>query len=102
MIIHARAVRDLPRMMRPLLTFLLFSVACVHGQDSQEARAILEKVTQPGQSNRSYRAAFSGSVENKGSGLQQKVEITGTITFDHPDKLRAEIKMGPVEALIVR
>jgi len=102
MSVHARVGRDHPRMIRPLLALLLFSVACVYGQDSQEARAILEKVTQPGQSGKSYRAAFSGTAETKGSGLQQKVEITGTITFAHPDKLRAEIKMGPVEALMVR
>jgi outer membrane lipoprotein-sorting protein len=84
----------------PLL--LLLTAATVHGQDSQEARAILEKVSQASQTGRSYRAEFTGSIESKGSGLQQKVDLAGTVTFQRPDKLRMEMKMGPAEILMVR
>jgi outer membrane lipoprotein-sorting protein len=81
---------------------LLLTAAAVHGQDSQEARAILEKVSQASQTGRSYRAEFTGSIESKGSGLEQKVDLAGTVTFQRPDKLRLEVKMGPAEILTVR
>jgi outer membrane lipoprotein-sorting protein/predicted Zn-dependent protease len=85
-----------------LLLSLFLTAAAVHGQDSQEARAILERVSQASQTGRSYRAEFTGSIDSKGSGLQQKVELAGTVTFQRPDKLRMEMKMGPAEILMVR
>jgi TonB family protein len=82
------------------LIFLAFVAA--NGQDSPDARAILDKVAQASKMGRSYRAEFSGSVENKGTGLQQKLEIAGNVIAQPPGKLRAEIKVGPTEILVVR
>ena len=80
--------------------FLTFSVA--FGQDSPDARAILDKVAQVAKAGRSYRAEFVGSVENKGTGLQQKLELAGNVIAQPPGKLRAEMNVGPAEILVVR
>ena len=86
----------------PLLVSLLTMAGAIYGQDSPDARAILDKVAQAGRTGRSYRAEFAGSLESTGKGIQQKVEFGGAIIFQQPDKVRMEIKTGPVETLMVR
>ena len=85
-----------------LLVSLLTIAGAIIGQDSPDARAILDKVAQAGRTGRSYRAEFAGTLESTGTGMQQKVELGGTIIFQQPDKVRMEIKTGPVETLMVR
>ncbi|HSR08519.1 MAG TPA: TonB family protein [Bryobacteraceae bacterium] len=73
------------------LLFLIFSVA--FGQDSPEARSILDKVAQASKSGRSYRAEFSGSAEKNGA----KIALAGTAIYQPPGKVHTEWKMGPTE-----
>lgn len=77
------------------LIFVIFSVA--FGQDSPEARAILDKVVQASKAGRSYRAEIGGSAENEG----MKIAVAGNAIFQPPGKFRAELTIGPNEILMV-
>ena len=70
-----------------LLVLLLTMAGAIYGQDSPDARAILDKVAQASRTGRSYRAEFAGSLESAGTGMQQKVELRGTVIFQQPDKV---------------
>ncbi len=86
----------------PVVLSLSFVLVLVYGQDSPAARAILDKVNQASHTGQSYRAEFIGSIENKGTGLQQKIELKGTVIFQQPDKFRMEVQIGPREVLMIR
>jgi TonB family protein len=98
---HLRVV-GLARMKRPVFSLLLLAFVASYGQDSPEARAILDKAAQASQSGRSYRAEFGGSTEDKSTGFDRKLEFAGTILLQPPGKLRAEVRAGPIEQWTVR
>src|SRR5579872_5372453 len=85
-----------------LISSLLLTAGICRGQDSPDARAILDRVAQAGPPGRTYRAEFSGSLENSGTGLQQKIALSGNVLFQPPNKLRMEMTMGPTDMLMVR
>jgi len=81
----------------PIISLVFLAFIAADGQDSPQARAILDRVAQAAKAGRSYRADFSGSAENTGT----KVAFAGNVIFQPPGKIRAALKLGPVEILIV-
>jgi TonB family protein len=77
------------------LIFLMFSAA--YGQDSPDARAILDKVTQAAKAGRTYRAEFSGSEESKG----KKSTFAGYVIFQPPGKVHTELEVGKAETVMI-
>jgi len=77
------------------LIFLTFSIA--FGQDSPEARAILDKVSQAAKVGRTYRAEFSGSAENKGTPSM----FTGYVIFQPPGKVHTEVNVGKAATVMI-
>src|SRR5580692_8390676 len=89
-------------MKRSVFFLLLLGFSSARGQDSTEARAILEKAARASQSGPSYRAEFSGEMEDKTTGLDRKMELSGYVLSQPPDKSRAEMKVGPTEQWTIR
>ncbi len=89
-------------MRAPPISISLLAVTSVFAQDSQEARAILEKAALATQSGPSYRGEFTGTQEDKATGFDRRTEFGGTITFQSPSRLRAEMKLGPSERWTIR
>ena len=89
-------------MKRSVLYLLLLAFPIAKGQDSPEARAILEKAARANQSGPSYRAEFSGKMEDKAAGLDRKMELSGSVLSQPPDKSRAEMKVGLTEQWTIR
>lgn len=77
------------------LIFLTFSIAL--GQDSPEARAILDKVSEAAKVGRTYRAEFSGSAENKGT----PSVFTGHVIFQPPGKVHTEVNVGKAATVMI-
>ena len=89
-------------MKRSVLFLLLLGFSSAKGQDPPEARAILEKAARASQSGPGYRAQFSGKIEDKATGLDRKMELSGSILTQPPDKSRAEMKVGLTEQWTIR
>ena len=89
--------------MRQAIFLLAFTTLAVPAPatDTPEARSILNMVAQAAQSGRSYRAEFKTSVDTKSNGMQQKIDMTGTILFQPPGKMRMDMNMGPMQMLMV-
>lgn len=89
-------------MKRSFFFLLLLGFPSAKGQDSPEGRAILEKAARASQSGPSYRAEFTGKMEDRATGLDRKMELSGFVLSQPPDKLRAEMKVGPTDQWTIR